>query len=103
MENRAVFFEGFAEFVGVREIPVMDEGEIALDMPHDEGLDIVGILSARGGIAHVPDGDVSLPELVEGSLVENLRNEPVSFFQTEYAVVGEGDSRAFLTSVLQRL
>lgn len=72
-------------------------------MADDDGLDVVVVLSAGGGIADMADGNVSFAEPVQALTVEHFADQAVAFVMMEYAVAGDRDAAAFLPPVLQRV
>ena len=88
---------------GVHQVSVMAQRHVALHMADDDGLDVVVVLSAGGGIAHMPHRDVSVPQPFQALPVKNLPGQPVPFEMVKHAVAGNRDAAAFLPPVLQRV
>jgi len=59
VEYRAVQLEFPPQLLRVGEVAVVSEGHITLDVADDEGLEVFGTAAARGGVADVPDCDIS--------------------------------------------
>ena len=79
----------------------MAEGHVALHVGDDDGLDVVVVFAAGGGVADVADRDVPLAQAVEGRAVKDLADEAVALEMTEDAVAGNRDAAAFLAPVLE--
>ena len=79
----------------------MDEGEIALDMADDKRLDIVPVMSARGGIAHMPDCHLSGAKPLQSWLIKDLGDQSVCAVLRHHTAVTHSNAAAFLPAVLQ--
>ncbi len=88
--------------VGVDEIAVMADGDLAARTIDDDRLRVFERARAGGGIADVADG-ARAGQLGQFVLVEDLRDEPHAVMALEFALlVAMGDdARAFLPAMLQ--
>ena len=101
MEDAAGELVAGTEGAGVDQVAVMAKGHVALHMADDNGLDVVVVLAAGGGIADVAHGDVALAQAVQAGTVEDFAHQAVALQVMEDAVAGNRDAAAFLTPVLQ--
>ena len=101
MEDAAAELMLGAEGTGIDQVPVMGKGHVALHMADDNGLDIIVVLAAGGGIADVAHGDVAFAQPIQAGTVEDFAHQAVALQVMEDAVTGNRDAAAFLTPVLQ--
>ena len=101
MEDAAVQLMLCTQGTGVDQVAVVAQGQVSLHMADDDGLDVVVVFSAGGGVADVADGDISLAETVKALPVKHFADQAVPFVMAEYAVAGNRDAAAFLPPVLQ--
>ncbi len=102
LEDGAVFFDALAQHAGVHQVAVVGHGHGAAGIVRHEGLHVLQVAGAEGGIAHVADAAAALDpgELVR---LEDVGHEPDAAMRGEGAIVGAADARAFLAAVLQRI
>jgi hypothetical protein len=98
----ALIFEVGAEHVGVDEVAVVAEGDLAVRAVDAEGLGVLYAAGAGGGVAVVTDGDVAA-EVTEVFFVEDLGDEAHAELGMEVVAVGCDDTGALLASVLERI
>ncbi len=84
--------ERFAQLVGVREVAVMREGEVAEIGPLEQRLGVDDDRRAGRRVARVADRDVAA-QLAEDILVEDGPQEPHLLVRADRAAVGGGDAR----------
>ena len=59
VEDRAGQLKAASQIKGIGEVAVVDKRKIALDVADDERLDVIPVVPAGGGIAHMPDGHLT--------------------------------------------
>ena len=101
MKNSAVELMGAAQFIGIYKISVVAKSHVSLDMADDDRLDIIGVFSAGGGIAHMADSDAAAAQVGQLILRKNFCYEAIAAMLPEKAVIGHGDAAAFLAAVLE--
>ena len=62
MEDRAVQLMLPAQRVGVDQVAVVAQRHVALDVADHDRLDVVGVLAAGRGIAHMAHSHIALPQ-----------------------------------------
>ena len=103
LKNRTAGLELGAECRGIREVPVVSDGELTARRVHHEGLRIFFITRAGRRVAHVPDGAGSGKPL-QFVHREDLRDKPHAFVGLECPLraLRRDNPRAFLSAVLER-
>ena len=81
----------------------MGQRHAALVVVDDQRLDVAKIVRAGRGVAHVGDGDISLPQRLQLFAAEHLVHQAHAPAGAKYAVVVQRDPRAFLSPMLQRI
>ena len=101
MKDRAAEFKAFSYLLRVDKISVVCNREIAFYMADNERLDIIVIFPAGRGIPNMPYRHIALSERFQLVLGEYIGHKAVSAVMREHTVIINGDSAAFLPSVLQ--
>ena len=79
----------------------MGESKVAFDVPYYKGLDVVYIPAACGGVAHMAESHIALPESFEFLRRKDFGNKAVAFVVRKNAVAVDNYSAGFLPSVLK--
>ena len=66
MEDAAVQLMLCTQGTGVDQVAVVAQSQVSLHMADDDGLDVVVIFSAGGGITDMADGDISFSQTIQG-------------------------------------
>ena len=103
VEDGAGQLEAPAQSGCVGQVPVVDEGEIALDMADDERLDVAALMAAGRGIPHMPDRHLTAAQLLQRLLREHLGDQSVRAVLRHHAAVADRDAAALLPAVLERV
>ena len=94
--------EVLTQFIGVGEIAVVREREVADLGRFEQRLRVDDNRRTGGGVARVTDSDVA-GELGEQILVENRADQAHVFVRTDRTAVGCCDARGLLSTVLKRI
>ena len=101
VKNGAPQLKLAAQLRGVYQIAVMCHRQITLNMANDQGLNIVGVFAAGGGVAHMTDGHITCTQGSQLLLAEHIRHQSVAPMVAKHAVVIHGNAATLLSSVLQ--
>ena len=66
MEDAAVQLMLCTQGTGVDQVAVVAQGQVSLHMADDDGLDVVVIFSAGGGITDMADRDIPFSQTIQG-------------------------------------
>ena len=98
----ALLLQVGAQRLGVDEVAVVAEGDLAVGAGDAERLGVLQAAGAGRRVAVVADGDVAA-EVTEVLFVEDLGDEAHAGVDVKLVAVGCGDARALLASVLERV
>ena len=101
MEDGAVQLMIPAQGVGVHQIAVVTERHVSLHMTDHHGLNVVDVLAAGGGVAHMAHCNVGVPQSGEILFGENIRHQTIAAVLAKQAVIRNGDAAALLSAMLQ--
>ena len=103
LEQAAHVFQLATQLVGIDDVTVVGQGEIARVVPEEEGLDVFDTAPARRRITHVADGAIAR-KLGQMRSVEDLGHQAQALDAAQLAVLSHGDdATAFLSPVLERM
>ena len=103
VEQAAHVFQFSTQLVGVDDVAVVGQGEIARMVPEEEGLDVFDPAAARRGVADMADGAVAR-ELGQMGAVEDLGHQAQALDTAQLTVLAHrNDATAFLSPVLERV
>ncbi len=99
-EHRSLGFQLSPEGHGVQQVAVVGDGDRAMAGPHQEGLGILELAAAGGGVADVANGQRA-GEAAEAGLGEDVRDQPHGLLDVDGRPVGGRDPGRLLPSVLK--
>ena len=102
LEDGPIGFQLVAEHRGVDQVAVMRQRQVPEGKVHGQGLNILQITAARGGIAVVSDGHVAGQPL-EHRFRVNVSHKPHRLFQAEMLTVRGHDPGPLLPAMLERV
>jgi hypothetical protein len=101
-EDRPALLELRPKLFGVREVAVVADRERAAGVVDCDGLRVLDVGSAGGGVADVADGDAAR-ELAELVLREGVLDEAHRAVRVELLAVARDDAGRLLSAVLERV
>ena len=102
MENGALQLQLCPQFIGVAQIAVVSQGQLALLVIDYNGLAVFPAGSAGGAVAHMADGHAPCREPVQPVPGKYLAYGTKIPMGGEYSIVIHHNAAAFLPPVLQR-
>ena len=103
MEDCTREFELVAQDIGVAEVAVVCERQLALLVVDGERLTVAAARRSRRAVAHMTDGHRALGEAREDFARKDVVDESEILVRGKDAVVVHGDAAALLAAVLQRV
>ena len=103
MKDTALEFKTAANFIRIDEIAVMRNRKISLNMPDNNGLNVIHILSAGCGISYMTYRNIALTESVKSLLCKNIGHQTVALKMSKYSVIIYRNAATFLSSMLKSI
>ncbi len=101
MEDRPLQLELIAKLIGIAEIAVVREGELALLMVDLDRLTVCAVVASRRAVADVTDRHGRLGKACKPFWCEDLTDQSEVLVRTKDAVIVDHDAAALLPSVLE--
>ena len=101
VENGAAALQLLPQLLRVGEVAVVGQRHPALEMVHQNGLDVPLVVAAGGAVAHMAHSDAAGSQRLKPLLGEYLADQPHIPVGRKNAVVVHGDAGAFLPPVLK--
>ncbi|EAU66753.1 hypothetical protein STIAU_2398 [Stigmatella aurantiaca DW4/3-1] len=102
LEDGAIGHERLAQLLRVHQVAVVRHGHLPARILHAQGLGILELAAARGGVAHVADGRAA-QQLLQGGRGEDVRHQPHLPVEAQRVPIRRDNARRFLPAVLQRM